>query len=70
MPAKFKPPHPNPTGDEMTEEQRKAQIAALEVEKEGYERRGLAERAAQVQAELDRLTGEMKPKRVPRKTKG
>jgi len=40
----------------MTDEQRKAEIAALLREKEGYVQHGKTERAEAVQAQIDRLT--------------
>lgn len=55
----------------MTDEERAATIAALVKELTGYQRRGLKERAAQVQAQLDALTGDAKPpaKRATKRAK-
>jgi hypothetical protein len=41
-------------GNKMTDEQKKAHIAALLRERDGYERYGLTERVAEVDAELSR----------------
>lgn len=45
----------------MTDEEKSAQIAALVKELTGYQRRGLKDRAAQVQAQLDSLVDGDKP---------
>jgi hypothetical protein len=47
-------PNPNDRGD-VTNEQKKAKVAALLTERRGYENRGLSDRVAQVDEELRRL---------------
>lgn len=47
----------------LTDDQREAYVAALTRELEGYQRTGNAERADQVTAELDRLSGTPKARR-------
>lgn len=51
-------------------ERRAAHVAALEFEREGYERRGLKERAAQVDAELEKFGGAPKKRTPPKPEKG
>lgn len=47
-------------------EARAARVAALEFEREGYERRGLPERAKQVDAEIAKLKGDVKGRAKPK----
>ena len=53
--------------DKASAEQRKQTLEALEFEREGYVRRGLKDRAAQVDAQIRALRGDVSPK--PRTTR-
>ena len=53
--------------DKASAEQRKQTLEALEFEREGYVRRGLKDRASQVDAQIRALRGDVSPK--PRTTR-
>ena len=53
--------------DNTAAEQRKQTLEALEFEREGYVRRGLKDRASQVDAQIRALRGDVSPK--PRTTR-
>ena len=54
----------------MNDTKRQEQVAALEAERAGYERRGLDDRAAQVDAESRRIRGDQRGRQTRPRGKG